>query len=275
MKPYLKSKDYFYTKEEFDVLFDPTTEMLVTSPIPENLASYYQSVNYISHSDQSQSLIDKLYILIKNYSIKRKVNLLTSLLPTKGSLLDIGAGTADFLVAAQKDNWDITGVEPNPLARTNATVKGISLYENLSAVPNPSYDIITLWHVLEHLPNINNQLTHITSLLKKGGFLIVAAPNYKSYDAHYYKGYWAAFDVPRHLWHFCKESIVKLLIPHGLELAQTKPMLFDAFYISLLSEKYKHGKNKYISALFRGFVSNMKGLASKEYSSHIYILKKQ
>lgn len=275
MKPYLKSKDYFYTKEEFDVLFDPTTEMLVTSPIPENLASYYQSVNYISHSDQSQSLIDKLYILIKNYSINRKVNLLTSLLPTKGTLLDIGAGTADFLVAAQKDNWDITGVEPNPLARTNATVKGISLYENLSAVPNPSYDIITLWHVLEHLPNLNNQLTHITSLLKKGGFLIVAAPNYKSYDAHYYKGYWAAFDVPRHLWHFCKESIVKLLIPHGLELTQTKPMLFDAFYISLLSEKYKHGKNKYISALFRGSVSNMKGLASKEYSSHIYILKKQ
>jgi SAM-dependent methyltransferase len=275
MEPYLKTKDYFYSNEEFDLLFDNEKQMLITYPTPKNIASYYQSGSYISHSDQSKSLIDKLYILVKYFNIKRRVKLLSSLLPSKGALLDIGAGTGDFLVAAKKDLWNITGIEPNPMARTNATLKGISLYENLYTIPGPNYDIITLWHVLEHLPNLNDQLTRITNLLRKGGHLILAVPNYKSYDAHYYKNYWAAFDVPRHLWHFSKESIALLLLPHGLELVKTKPMLFDSFYVSLLSEKYKHGKNKYLSALFRGFMSNIKGFSSKEYSSHIYILKKR
>jgi 2-polyprenyl-3-methyl-5-hydroxy-6-metoxy-1,4-benzoquinol methylase len=275
MEPYLKTKDYFYSNEEFNLLFDTENQMLITSPLPTNLESYYQSESYISHSDQSKSLIDKLYVLIKNYSLKRKVKLLTSLIPKKGTLLDIGAGTGDFLLAAQKDKWCATGVEPNALARSNANVKGITLYDNLDSLPKPRFDIITLWHVLEHLPNLNDQITHITSLLKRGGFLILAVPNYNSYDALYYKQHWAAYDVPRHLWHFSKKSIVKLLHPHDLDLVKTKPMLFDSFYVSLLSEKYKYGKYKYISAFFRGFISNMKGLSSKEYSSHIYILKKR
>jgi len=274
MKHYIKTTDYFFSQEEFELKFDTVNEMLITSPIPDNLTLYYKSENYISHSDQSKTIIDKLYLLVKNYSLRRKVQLLNSLIPSGGTLLDIGAGTGDFLKRAKKANWTITGIEPNKLARENAKTKGIQLHEDLSELTEPNYDIITLWHVLEHLPNLNEQLTQITNLLKKDGFLILAVPNYKSYDAKHYKRYWAAYDVPRHLWHFSQKSIVKLLTPHSMELSKTKPMLFDSFYVSLLSEKYKTGKNRYLSAFFHGLLSNLKGMISKEYSSHIYILQK-
>ena len=249
-------------------------EMLQTSPLPSNPENYYQSESYISHSDQTSSLFDIAYGLVKRFTLQRKVALLNRLLPNHGTLLDIGAGTGDFLITAKLHEWQVTGVEPNPLARKNALNKGIILNETLNQLPKNKYDIITLWHVLEHLPNLNKQITDITELLKNNGFLIVAVPNYKSYDAHYYKEHWAAYDVPRHLWHFSKTSILKLFHPFGLELFKTKPMWFDSFYVSLLSEKYKTGKIRYITALLRGFMSNFKGLSSKEYSSHIYILKK-
>jgi 2-polyprenyl-3-methyl-5-hydroxy-6-metoxy-1,4-benzoquinol methylase len=275
MNLYIKTKDYFLTKEKFDLLFDAENEMLITSPVPNNLEKYYQSDDYISHTDQSESLTDKLYVFIKNYNLKRKVRLLNCIFPEKGSLLDIGAGTGDFLVTAKENNWRVAGVEPNQKARRYAKTKGVNLAAALNLIPICSYDIITLWHVLEHMPNLNDQLAHITRLVKNGGYLILAVPNYKSYDAHYYKEHWAAYDVPRHLYHFTKSSIVKLLLPHGLELIDTKPMLFDSFYVSLLSEKYKTGKNRYLAAFFRGLVSNIKGWSSKEYSSHIYLLKKE
>jgi 2-polyprenyl-3-methyl-5-hydroxy-6-metoxy-1,4-benzoquinol methylase len=275
MNLYIKTKDYFLTKEKFDLLFDAENEMLITSPVPNNLEKYYQSDDYISHTDQSESLTDKLYVFIKNYNLKRKVRLLNSLFPGKGSLLDIGAGTGDFLVTAKENNWRVAGVEPNQKARRYAKTKGVNLAAALNFLPICSYDIITLWHVLEHMPNLTDQLVHITRLVKNGGYLILAVPNYKSYDAHYYKEHWAAYDVPRHLYHFTKPSIVKLLLPHGLALIDTKPMLFDSFYVSLLSEKYKTGKNRYLAAFFRGLVSNIKGWSSKEYSSHIYLLKKE
>jgi len=274
MKTYLETKDYFYSQENFTLLYNADMEMLQTSPLPSNPENYYQSESYISHSDQTSSLFDIAYGLVKRFTLQRKVALLNRLLPNHGTLLDIGAGTGDFLITAKLHEWQVTGVEPNPLARKNALNKGIILNETLQQLPKNKYDIITLWHVLEHLPNLNKQITDITKLLKNNGFLIVAVPNYKSYDAHYYKEHWAAYDVPRHLWHFSKTSILKLFHPFGLELFKTKPMWFDSFYVSLLSEKYKTGKIRYITALLRGFMSNFKGLSSKEYSSHIYILKK-
>lgn len=274
MKTYLHTKDYFYSQEPYSLLEDEDMEMLITSPVPKNLETYYQSESYISHSDQSKSVIDSLYSFIKKYNLKKKVALLNSLLPQKGKLLDIGAGTGDFLLRAKDKNWDIYGVEPNALARQNATKKGILLNENIAELPEPTYDIITLWHVLEHMTNLHEQIKTITGLLNKDGFLIIAVPNYKSYDAQLYKQHWAAYDVPRHIWHFSKKSIMKLIAPYGLKLIDTKPMWFDSFYVSLLSEKYKTGRSNYLVAFLNGFISNIKGLSSQEYSSHIYILKK-
>ena len=274
MKPYLKTKDFFNTQKEFELLYDPTLDMLITRPQPSDLSEYYKSDGYISHSDSKKSLTDKIYQFVKKYNIRRKVKLIDSLdLPGK-RLLDIGAGTGDFLLAAKNKGWIIEGVEPSILARTNAYEKQIKLKEKIEDLQGAKFDVITLWHVLEHLPNLQNQITAITSLLNPSGFLIIAVPNFKSYDAKKYKTFWAAFDVPRHIWHFSRKSIPLLFKKHNLQLVSTKPMLFDSYYVSLLSERYKTGKSNYLNAALTGFVSNLKAYSSKEYSSLIYILRK-
>lgn len=275
MKPYLKTKDFFYTQEEFELLYDSDLDMLVTHPQPSDLSHYYKSENYISHSDSKKNMLDKIYQRVKNYSLQRKVKLINSFQSVNKNLLDIGAGTGDFLLTAKRKGWDIEGVEPNAMASSKAKEKGISLRTDISDLPSTHFDVITLWHVLEHLPNLSQQIKSISTLLNAEGTLIIAVPNFKSYDAKKYKNFWAALDVPRHLWHFSQNSISLLFREHGLKITATKPMLFDSFYVSLLSEKYKTGKSQFLNAMYTGLTSNLKALSSKEYSSLIYVLKKE
>lgn len=274
MKPYLQTKDHSVSKEEFELRLDANLDMLVTHPQPENLERYYESSAYISHTDATDSFVDKLYQRVKRYSLSKKLGLITDFANGQKSLLDFGAGTGDFLARAQKDAWQINGVEPNEAARKKAAQKGVDLVDSLSNLKQEKFQVITLWHVLEHLPNLDQDIAVLISRLAENGTLIIAVPNYKSYDAKYYKSFWAAFDVPRHLWHFSKSSIQKLFEGHGMKLVETKPMIFDAFYVSLLSEKYKSGNQNFLSAMCIGLWSNISAWRTKEYSSHIYILQK-
>ena len=274
MKPYLKTKDFSVSQEEFELFHDVDLDMLVTRPHPENLELYYQSEYYISHTDASITLVDKIYQAVKKLSIRRKIALINRHATASKTLLDVGAGTGDFLVATKISDWKVEGVEPNFDARTRAQEKGVGLLESIEALPGKKYNVITLWHVLEHLPDLENQILKLAWHLEEEGVLIIAVPNFKSYDANYYKEHWAAYDVPRHLWHFSKTAIEKLFSKHDLKLVQTKPMIFDAFYVALLSEKYKTGKQGFIKAFFVGLWSNLKAIRSKEYSSQIYVLKK-
>ena len=275
MKPFLKTKDFSISQEAFELFYDATYDMLVTKPKPENLDFYYESSTYISHTDSNKSFVDKIYQQVKKYSLSKKIRLINMYSRKEKSLLDVGAGTGDFLKKAQKEEWSIEGVEPNHNARLKALDKGISLKDRLEALPGKKYEVITLWHVLEHLPDLENQIFKLVWHLQEGGTLIIAVPNFNSYDANHYKEFWAAYDVPRHLWHFSKTAIEKLFTKHGLELVKVKPMVFDSFYVSLLSEKYKTGKQNFLKAFFLGLWSNLSAMRTKEYSSHIYILKKR
>jgi len=274
MKLYLKTKDYSVSHQEFELHYDEALDMLVTKPQPEKLSNYYESENYISHTDSKRTLVDKIYQLAKAYSLKKKIALIKSASNDGKVLLDIGAGTGDFLLAAKKSNWIVNGVEPNQLARKNAKEKGIYLEDSLENVSDRKYDVITLWHVLEHLPDLNSQIRKIVALLNQNGVLIIAVPNFKSFDAKHYKRFWAAYDVPRHLWHFSKTAINKLFEDNGAKVMETKPMKLDSFYVSILSEKYKTGKQNLLKAFYIGLKSNLKANRTKEYSSHIYVLKK-
>jgi 2-polyprenyl-3-methyl-5-hydroxy-6-metoxy-1,4-benzoquinol methylase len=277
MKPFLKTKDYSVSQEGFELLHDEELDMLVTRPQPEDLAKYYESDAYISHTDANKTLVDKIYQAVKRYSIGKKLSLIKTYSKTEKTILDVGAGTGDFLLAAQKNGWSVAGVEPNYDARMRAQEKSISLAPALESLSARKFEVITLWHVLEHLPDIENQILQLVWHLEEEGTLIIAVPNFKSYDANYYKKAWAAYDVPRHLWHFSRTSIEKLFGKHGVRLIKTKPMIFDAFYVSLLSEKYKSGKARVLDfpkAFFRGLWSNCAAWSSKEYSSIIYVLKK-
>nr|WP_297784317.1 class I SAM-dependent methyltransferase [uncultured Allomuricauda sp.] len=273
MKLFLKTKDFSVSGEQFELLWDEELDMLLTKPQPQNLAPYYESEDYISHTDSKTSFTDRLYQLVKAKNLKKKIQLVENQVINAKTLLDVGAGTGDFLITAQNSGFTVKGVEPNGKARKLAEQKGIHLLSSLKEISGQKFQAITLWHVLEHLPNLDEQIKNVVDLLEEGGVLVIAVPNFKSHDAKHYKSHWAAFDVPRHLWHFSKTSISKLFAPHQMEVTKIKPMWFDAFYVSMLSEKYKGNKFYLISAFFVGLWSNIKAIFTKEHSSLIYILK--
>lgn len=274
-KHFLTVKDHSVSKEIFELYYDESLDMLVTHPQPglAVLGKYYESEDYISHTDGKRSLFEKAYHFVKNIALKNKLNLINSLQPAKGRILDIGAGTGDFLNVAKQNGWETIGVEPSDKAKAIALKKEVPFVEETASLESHSFDVITMWHVLEHVPDLDSQIKELKRLLKPNGSLIVAVPNFKSFDAKYYGAYWAAYDVPIHFWHFSKKAIQSLFEKENIQLVKVLPMKFDSFYVSLLSEKYKSGKMNFIKASFIGLWSNWKAKANFEYSSHIYVLK--
>jgi 2-polyprenyl-3-methyl-5-hydroxy-6-metoxy-1,4-benzoquinol methylase len=274
-KHFLTVTDYSVSKETFELYHDEELDMLITHPQPglDVLGKYYESADYISHTDSKRSLFEKAYHFVKGIALKNKLNLINSLQPNKGKILDIGAGTGEFLYVAQQDGWQTTGVEPSDKAKQIAINKGVSFAATIAQLEDHSFDVITMWHVLEHVPDLDHQIKELKRLLKPSGSLIIAVPNFKSFDAQHYGKFWAAYDVPIHFWHFSKTAIQKLFQKEQMELVKILPMKFDSFYVSLLSEKYKTGRMNFIKAFFIGLWSNIKGKSDLEYSSHIYILK--
>ena len=221
---------------------------------------------------------EKVYHFVRSLALKRKLNLINSFSTEEKKLLDIGCGTGDFLQTIQQDNWMVSGIEPDENARQIANSKTnnvVSDIDQMTLFESHSFDVITLWHVLEHLPNLDEQISMLKRLLKKKGSLVIAVPNFKSFDANYYKEFWAAYDVPRHLWHFDKDAISKLFGADKMRLVETRPMKFDSYYVSLLSEKYKSGRMKPFKSFWIGWRSNWKAKRSKNYSSLIYIFKNE
>ena len=274
-KSFITVKDFSVSGESFSLLLNEEYQILKTHPQPtlDKLGSYYEFEDYISHTDGKRTLFEKMYHFIKRKAIRDKVKLINSYQPVKGRILDIGAGTGDFLLECKNQNWDILGIEPNDKAKGIALGKGVKFGDTIEKLESNSFDVITMWHVLEHVPDVEHQVAELKRLLKPSGTIIIAVPNFKSYDANHYKEFWAAYDVPRHLWHFSKTAIEKLFDKQNMNLEDIKPMWFDSFYVSLLSEKYKSGKMNFISGFFIGLISNVSGFFKKEFSSHIYVLK--
>ncbi len=259
--------------ETFELRHHQTLDILITHPKPKNLDRYYESDAYLSHTDSNEGWFAKSYLWVKRYAIKQKVRLIQRLHKGKGSLLDVGAGTGDFLQSAKESGWHVQGVEVSEKAREKARSKNLLLDRSLDDIGNAEFDVITLWHVLEHIETLEATIDQLHDLLSTNGVLIIAVPNFKSYDARYYKQFWAAFDVPRHLWHFSKSGLCSLLTPK-FSLVKTRPMWFDAFYVSLLSEKYKTGRSFSVKAIGVAFWSNLRALFTKEPSSRIYCFQK-
>lgn len=274
----LKVKDHSVSGEQFHLIENTKYGFLETQPQPalNDLANYYESEDYISHTNAKRNLFEKAYHLVRIISLKRKLKLINSSNIGDKSLLDIGCGTGDFLQIAKQNGWTVCGIEPNKKARSIAnskTEKAVFETDKLKELKPNSFDTITLWHVLEHLSNLEMQVKILKNLLKENGTLIIAVPNYKSYDAQVYQSNWAAYDVPRHLWHFSRASINKLFEEKQMKVIKTLPMLFDAYYVCLLSEKYKSGKMNVLKSFWTGFRSNIKAKRTKEYSSLIYVIK--
>ena len=271
----LITEDFSVSNESFAIVKCGKCSLLFTNPRPqlESLSKYYDFPEYISHSNQTRSLTDIIYKIVRNYSLKKKFKLINSF-STSNSLLDYGCGTGHFLNTVHKNKWTVIGVEPNNNAHQNIerNIKKY-IYPSIQYVPkNQKFGIITLWHVLEHIHDLSNTIETLKSLLEKNGRLVIAVPNPNSYDAKYFKSHWAAYDVPRHLYHFTQDSMKYMLKKHNLKLENIEPMKFDSFYVSLLSNKYKYKKSRYLNSFITGYKSNSYAYNSGEYSSLIYII---
>ena len=272
--------DHTSSKEKFTIVSCETCDFTFTNPRPkdESLGKYYKSEMYISHTNSNKGLFDWAYQAVRKYAIGTKLTLLKSLTDVGGHL-DVGCGTGEFLNACQQAGFMVKGVEPSKLAREQAINNynlSVSENTNLEQFKDDTFDSISMWHVLEHVPNLIKTITELKRILNKNGKVIIAVPNHKSWDSSYYREFWAAWDVPIHLWHFSKETIELLFNKNGFKLIKTKPMLFDSFYVSVLSEEFKTGKKKFINGFFIGIISNIIGLFTKRgCSSTIYVLEKQ
>ena len=271
-------KDHSISRESFAIVKCKNCAFIFTNPRPgdEVIGSYYESDDYISHQNKSTNLVNFAYKVVRSFTLKKKEKLI-SRFQGKGNLLDIGCGTGHFLEYCKKQGWKINGVEADENARKIATEQtGEALHSSVHEVPDkPTYDIISLWHVLEHIPDLNEALTKIRKLLKSKGRLLIAVPNHESWDAAHYGDYWAAWDVPRHLWHFDQKSMKDLLKNHQLKIEEVIGMPFDAYYVSMLSERYKTGGNNYLTAFRNGMKSNSWAKKNNNnYSSLIYVIKK-
>ena len=279
---HLEVKDHAVSKKTFILCRCESCQLLFTNPRPEEeeIGPYYDFPEYYSHEDKVETITQWLYQKIRNYSLKKKVALIDSLV-SKGTLYDYGCGTGQFIQQAAAQGWQVKGIEPNDKARTQASKKNpAAVVSSIAELQETdTADVITLFHVLEHIHTLRKTVKNILTHLKSGGYLIIAVPNHASADAQYYGTDWAGWDVPRHLYHFNSAAMNAFQQEFDLEKTATLPMVFDSYYVSLLSEKYRHPTAgllmTYLRACYQGFLSNKKAAKPGDYSSNIFIYRKK
>jgi 2-polyprenyl-3-methyl-5-hydroxy-6-metoxy-1,4-benzoquinol methylase len=278
-EPFLTCKDYTVSRQNFNIVCCKACGFKFTNPRPSDseIGNYYKSDDYVSHSDTKKGLINQLYHRVRRYTLKKKLELINSYV-SRGTILDYGCGTGMFLNTCKDAGWNTFGFEPDPDARQIAGKNGGRIVDSKvqlkELIGDNKFDIISLWHVMEHVTDVDQTLRFFKDNLADKGTLIIAVPNHVSFDGKLYKEFWAGYDVPRHLYHFELSTMQKLLGNYGFKLHNTKPMKFDSYYVSMLSEKYKTGSVNYLSAFINGFRSNLKARSASDYSSVIYIFKK-
>ncbi|WP_109833058.1 class I SAM-dependent methyltransferase [Reichenbachiella versicolor] len=275
-KSFCIADDHTVSQESFAIMQCINCNLLLTSPRPnkQSIGKYYQSEEYISHKNKGNNLTNRIYKVARWFTLRRKTKLLASLSEGR-KILDYGCGAGTLLEHLNKQGWKTTGIEPDDETRQKIIEEtDLTILKSHEDLNTKKFDIVTLWHVLEHVHDLNSTLKKLTEVLKRKGTLLIAVPNHNSHDREYYKENWAAYDVPRHLYHFTPDTITELLKAHKFKLKKTIPMKLDAYYVSLLSEKIATGKSNYLKAFIRGLISNKFAKQNNNYSSLIYVFKR-
>jgi 2-polyprenyl-3-methyl-5-hydroxy-6-metoxy-1,4-benzoquinol methylase len=275
---HLICKDHLVSQEDFQLVKCNKCQFIFTNPRPpeEEIGDYYQSQQYISHTDKSNNPINTIYRIARYFTMRQKLKMINSIASGE-RLLDFGCGTGDFLSICRKNGFDVHGFEPDSGARSIAANKNqINIHHQMEDLQSlTDISIVTLWHVLEHVYHLNDTFIKIKNVLHKDGKIVIAVPNYDSYDAEVYQHHWAAYDVPRHLYHFNPQSMNNFIQKHHLKIIGIKPMKLDSFYVSLLSAKYRSGTQNILKSFITGYKSNTYAKNNNNsYSSLIYIVSK-
>ncbi len=280
LHPYLEVRDFFLTGEPYRILTCKHCGCGLTDPQPgpDEVGRYYRSEAYISHSASQKGILNKLYLLARNVTLQRKYKLVKAFSGrSSGSILDVGCGSGELLHYFQERSWQTRGIEPDESTRRGAGQKyhlQIEGSESLAGIPSRSQHVISFWHSLEHIADLHGILAQVKRIVRPDGVLMIAVPNYTSLDAACYGPHWAAWDTPRHLYHFTPRALDHLVRHHGMKIQQTLPMKLDAYYVSMLSERYRHGWVNYPRAFWNGWRSNLHARSHKNAcSSLIYVIK--
>jgi 2-polyprenyl-3-methyl-5-hydroxy-6-metoxy-1,4-benzoquinol methylase len=272
---FLICPDHSVTGVSFALVQCQHCSHVFTNPKPDKsqLPNYYKSNQYISHTNRALNPVQWIYKLVRSQTVKNKEKLIRRLINKTGSLLDFGCGTGHFLNYCAERNWKVLGIEPDNQARKIAKENGNTILDSLDSTTD-HFDIITAWHVLEHVPEPKDTLQKLLSKLNPSGKIVLGLPNHKSLDAIHYSSFWAGYDVPRHLSHFNKKSVKELASRLKLKIEAILPMHYDAYYVSMLSEKYMGNRLSPVKGFLTGKKSNTAAAKTGEYSSLIYILSK-
>ncbi len=278
---FMDCTDHFLSGETFSLYRCATCGFVFTQghPGPEASQKYYESAEYVSHDDQAKGITNRLYYVARDMMLKRKRKLVMKMTGLrKGSILDTGCGTGHFADEMKKAGWDVTGVEPNMKAREYAENRfGIRTLDpaEVASLADSSFDCVTLWHVLEHIHDLKGYTAHLHRILKPDGVCLIALPNNSSYDCRHFGEYWAAWDVPRHLWHFNPGSFIAFASAAGFLTEEIIPMPLDVLYISVLSSRYKGSALPFLTGMLKGSWFLLKSLINSHASgSLIYVLSK-
>ena len=280
LEPVMECKDYYASGETYGLAKCSKCGFLLPQTVPDEteIGRYYEPPAYISHSDTRKGLTNSLYHIVRKHMLKRKRRLVENISGrTNGNLLDYGTGTGYFAQAMKEAGWHVTAIEKSEQARKTALDNfglQVGSEQTFGQLPTGTFHVITLWHVLEHLQNLNEMWEQLRQLLAPGGCLIIAVPNCQSADAGYYGNTWAAYDVPRHLWHFSPDTMRQFAEKHGFRLIRTLPMPFDAFYVSILSEKYRQAGLPFVKGMYSGLRAWFQARKQPDKSSSlIYVLR--
>ena len=275
---YLETEDYFFTKEKFNLSKCKSCGFVFTNPLPlvSEIGKYYETEKYFSHNTENKGIFSRIYSQVRNLNLKNKYNIIEKY-KLSGRLLDIGCGTGEFLNFGLRKSWKVKGIEPNANAREFATTNyGIEIGDenDLNEMDGSLFDVVTMWHVLEHVYNLNERMLTISKILKNDGIAIIALPMIDSPDSIKFGKYWAGLDVPRHLHHFSSASFEKLATKNNFKVIDKYPMIFDSFYVSWLSRQAKGNSFAFLRGVIDGLISNIRAKSNSNYSSMIFVIKK-
>ena len=264
---HFKVKDYIKSGDLFQLYKDNNSGIVWTFlDKNHNHEYYYSSEKYIPHKEK-KGFFGFLYLFVQKIMFRYKLKNLKNHINKNKIVLDYGSGDGRF--AEYLNQLQIKTMTYDPL------VKKLDESEpNSYQTPENQIDTIMMWHVIEHIPDLDSSIKAIYNSIKNKGSLVVAVPNIDSYDSKHYKECWAGFDVPRHLYHFNHESLINFIEKQGFIYNYRKPLIFDSFYVSILSEKNRNNPFGTLNGLIIGLISNLFALFSTNYSSSFYVFTK-